>query len=127
MNIESLREYCLSLPCATEDCAFGPEYLLFRVEGKIFGCICLDKPDIFVVKCDADLALELRERHPEIEGAWHWNKRYWNQVSLTGFLSDDFICQLVDHSYTQVVRKLPRKIIAALPAIATVSDPWSSC
>ncbi|MDE7397201.1 MAG: MmcQ/YjbR family DNA-binding protein [Muribaculum sp.] len=124
MNIESLREYCLSLPYATEDCAFGPEYLLFRVEDKIFGCICLDKPDIFVVKCDATLALELRERHPEIEGAWHWNKRYWNQVSLIGTLTDEFILRLIDHSYTQVVKKLPRKTVVAHPLLATISDPF---
>ena len=40
---------------------------------------------------NADYALELREVHPEIEGAWHWNKKYWNQVNLYGTLEDDFI------------------------------------
>ena len=50
MNIEDIREYCLSLPCTTEDMAFGDDYLLLRVCGKIFACIGLLRPDYLVLK-----------------------------------------------------------------------------
>jgi predicted DNA-binding protein (MmcQ/YjbR family) len=89
MNIESVREYCLSLPLVTEDFPFDEQTLVFRILGKIFACVDLERPEWVTMKCNADYALELREEHPEIEGAWHWNKKYWNQVNLYGTLEDD--------------------------------------
>ena len=87
MNIEEIREYCLSLPMTSEVMAFGEEYLLLRVCGKIFACIALERSESLVLKCDPAYAVELRERYREIEPAWHWNKRYWNQHSLHGSLT----------------------------------------
>lgn len=120
MDIEQLREYCLSLPLATEDMAFGEEYLLFRVCGKIFACIGLERTDYFVVKCDPEKALELRDQYAEIEAAWHWNKKYWNQVSLCGELTPEFVKSLVRHSYSEVVAKMPRKLRAEHPEITEI-------
>ena len=117
MNIESVREYCLSLPLATEDMAFGEEHLLFRVCGKIFACIGLERPDYFVLKADADYCIDLRDHHTEIEPAWHWNKKYWNQISLRGALSDNFIKSMIRHSYSEVVKKLPKKVRNEYPDI----------
>lgn len=118
MDIETVREYSLSLPYVTEDMAFGEEYLLLRVCRKIFACIGLERPDYFVVKCNPDYALDLRDRYPEIEPAWHWNKKYWNKLSLQGSLSDEFIKDLIRHSYSEVVSKLPKKLITEYPEIA---------
>lgn len=118
MNIEEIREYCLSLPFATEDTAFGDDYLLIRVFNRIFACIGLERTDYFVVKCNAERAIELRERFAEIEPAWHWNKKYWNQLRLDGGnLSDEDIKSHIRHSYSEVVKKLPGKIKAEHPEI----------
>lgn len=123
MNIEEIREYCLSLPLATEDMCFGDDYLLFKVLGKIYACIGLTRPDYFVLKCDVGYATELRDRHTEIEPAWHWNKRYWNQLSLRGNLSPEFIRSLIRHSYTEVVRKMTKKTLGAHPELLSVDQP----
>ena len=120
MNIEEIREYCLSLPMATEDMAFGEDYLLFRVCNRIFGCVGLTRQNYFVVKCDADYALDLRDRYPEIQPAWHWNKKYWNQLCPRGSLTDSFIRELIRHSYAEVVKKLPKRTVAAFPELLTV-------
>ncbi len=120
MDIETLREYCLSLPYATEDTAFGDDILLLRVCDKIFACISLDRPDYITVKCDPEYALELRDRHVEVEPAWHWNKKYWNQLRLTGTLTEDFIKALIRHSYSEVVKKLPKKLKTQYPEIIEV-------
>ena len=117
MNIESIRDYCLSLPMTSEDMAFGDEYLLFRVYDKIFACYGFMREDYFVLKADPDQALDLRDRYPEIEPAWHWNKRYWNQVRLNGNLSDDFIKSLIRNSFAEVVKKLPKRIKVEHPEI----------
>ena len=110
MNIESIRNYCLSLPSTSEDMAFGQDYLRFRVCGKIFACYGFNRDDYFVLKADPDYSIDLRDRHIEISPAWHWNKKYWNQISLQGSLNDDFIKSLIRHSYAEVVRKLPRSV-----------------
>lgn len=119
-NIEEVRAYCMSLPGATEDFPFDETTLVFRIEGKIFACIDLEKHDRVTLKCDPDYAIELREEHTEIEGAWHWNKKYWNQLLLGGELSDTLVRALIRHSYAEVVKKLTRKVRLEHPEIMEV-------
>lgn len=114
MNIEEIRQYCLSKPHATEDFPFDDEILAFRVMNKIFACINLNHPDWFCLKCDPDYALELREQYPSITGAWHWNKKYWNQLASGSDLSDAMVRHLIDHSYDEVIKKLPKKVRSQL-------------
>lgn len=109
MNIEVIRDYCLSLPKVTEGFPFDDTTLVFRVADKIFAIIDLLTTDSLVVKCNPQTAIELREKHEEIAGAYHMNKRYWNQINLAGNLSDRFIFQQIRHSYNEVIRKIPRK------------------
>lgn len=110
MNIEDVRLYCLSLPEATEDMPFDETTLVFRLKNKIFACLDLNRTEWLTVKCDAEYALELRDRHIEIEPAWHWNKKYWNQIKLNGSLSSDFIRSLIRHAYNEIVKKLPKRL-----------------
>lgn len=121
MDIESIREYCLSLPYATEDMRFGPAYLCFAVFDKIFACYGFERDNYFVVKTDPDYAIELRDRYSEIEPAWHWNKRYWNQLDMRGSLTADMFTHLIRHSYSEVVKKLPKRLANEHPEILTIS------
>ena len=120
VNIESIRDYCLSLPATGEDMAFGDDYLLLRVCGRIFACLNLARSDYLVLKADADYAADLRDRYAEIEPAWHWNKKYWIQLRLSGSLADDFMRSLIRHSYAQVVKKLPRRVRMEYPSITEI-------
>jgi predicted DNA-binding protein (MmcQ/YjbR family) len=61
------------------------------------------------VKCDADRAIELRDSYPQIAPAWHMNKKYWNQMDIER-LPDSLVRELIDHSYDEVLKKLPKKI-----------------
>lgn len=126
MNIEDLRDYCLSLPLATEDFPFDETTLVFRVLGKIFACLDLERPDWVTLKCDAEYALDLRDRYDEIDPAWHWNKKYWNQIRITGRLEKDFILSLVRHSYAEVVKKLKKSERAEHPEIMTIGHNQES-
>lgn len=109
MNIEDARIYCLSKQGATEDFPFDEWVLVFRVENKIFACVNLQDISWFCVKCNPDRAIELRDEYPQITPAWHWNKKYWNQLDIEQ-LPDALVCELIDHSYDEVLKKLPRKI-----------------
>ena len=108
MNIETLRDYCLAKAGATESFPFDDETLVFKVAGKIFACVSLDKPDWLVLKCDAERAIDLRERYSYVEPAWHLNKKYWNQIRFSS-AGDGFVMELIDHSYSEVLKKLPKK------------------
>ena len=67
-------------------------------------------PGWLSLKCAPEYALELREHHSGIEGAYHFNKKYWNQVSLQGDIDDKLILSLIDHSYEEVIKKFTRKL-----------------
>jgi predicted DNA-binding protein (MmcQ/YjbR family) len=120
MNIESVREYCLSLPMTTEDMAFGDDYLLLRVCNKIFACFSLEREENLTLKCDPDYAIELRDRYSDIEPAWHWNKKYWNQFRLQSGLSDDLVKGLIRHSYSEAVKKLTKKVKTEHPELLEI-------
>lgn len=109
MDIERLRDFCLSLPLVTECFPFDEDTLVFKVEGRMFLFTGLEHPELlFNVKCDPEYALELRDRYAEVTPGFHCNKKYWNTVHVTPSLQDDVVCGWVLHSYTEVVKKLNR-------------------
>ena len=106
MNIESLREYCLSLPDVEEALPFGPDTLVYKVGGKIFLLTGLDEVDFrFNAKCDPDKAIELREEYPCVIPGWHMNKKHWNTIVVDGSVSDKLLREWIFHSYELVKPK----------------------
>lgn len=114
MNIEELRDYCLNKPAVTEGFPFGEETLVFKVAGKLFLLIGLEEANRFNVKCDPELAQELRERHLEVQPGYHMNKKMWNTVYMDGTLTRKQLLDMIDHSYSEVVKGLPKKTQAEL-------------
>jgi predicted DNA-binding protein (MmcQ/YjbR family) len=96
---------------------FDENVLVFRLHGKICACVAMDNPDLATMKCDPEKALELREQYSSVEGAFHWNKKFWNQIHFNGDCGDKLILELVNHSYQEVVKKLPKKEREALKDI----------
>ena len=115
MNIEEIREHCLSLPDVTEDSAFGPEMILFRLKGKIFAALDLDRPDLMVVKCDPDEGTDLRDRYAGIRPAWHWNKQHWVEILFDEDVDDQMIRNLATRAYHLVRTALPKKTLYHFP------------
>jgi predicted DNA-binding protein (MmcQ/YjbR family) len=108
MDIESFREYYLSKPGATEDTPFGDDVLVFKVAGKMFALAPLDEiPATANLKCDPDLALELRDRYNQVQPGYHMNKKHWNTVEIDSGMPDSELRKMVDHSYDLVVERLP--------------------
>jgi len=110
LNIEELRDYCLQKNQVTEGFPFGEDTLVFKVGGKLFLLIGLGEANRFNVKCEPELAVELRELHPEVMPGFHMNKVHWNTVYMDGGLTRKQLCDMIDHSYQQVIKSLPKKI-----------------
>ncbi len=106
MNIQALRDYCLSKSGAEESLPFGPDTLVFKAGGKIFLLTGLDSEKLsFNVKCDPDKAVELREEFPCVIPGYHMNKKHWNTVVVDGTVTDKQLIEWIDCSYELVLRK----------------------
>jgi predicted DNA-binding protein (MmcQ/YjbR family) len=109
MDLESFREYCLKKPGATEGTPFGETVLVFKVGGKMFALAALDEvPARVNLKCDPDLALELRDRYEQVRPGYHMNKKHWNTVEIDSGVPEAELRKMIDHSYELVVQSLPK-------------------
>ncbi|TMR90422.1 MmcQ/YjbR family DNA-binding protein [Nonomuraea basaltis] len=100
---------CAAKPGSVEDYPFGDEVAVFKVAGRMFALVSLGPPPGGVsLKCDPDLATDLRARHAAITPGYHLNKRHWNTVELDGSVPDEELLELIDHSYELVVARLTR-------------------
>jgi predicted DNA-binding protein (MmcQ/YjbR family) len=110
MNIESLREYCLSKPDAEETLPFGPDTLVFKVNNKVFLLAGLDSDPLqFNVKCDPDKAIELREQYDCVLPGYHMNKKHWNTIVIDGTVSAKQLKEWIDWSYDLVAPKKKKR------------------
>ena len=105
MDIESLREYCISKRDVTESFPFGDDTLVFKTGGRIFALVSLDGDLSINLKCEPSLALELRERYPAVIPGYHMNKKHWNTINLDGTIPDREVFAWIDHSYERVAGK----------------------
>jgi predicted DNA-binding protein (MmcQ/YjbR family) len=114
MDLETFRNYCLSLPGVTEGFPFGDTVIVFKVGEKIFA---LADAELFAsvnLKCDPELAIELRERYPAVIPGFHMNKKHWNTVQTDGSIPAKLLQEWTRHSYDLVLASLPAKVRLAL-------------
>lgn len=111
MNFEEIRNHCINKKGVTEEFPFDESTLVFKVMGKMFALLDLDGEFGINLKCNPEYAIELREKYSsEIIPGYHMNKKYWNSVLLNGILTTDFIKELIDLSYIEVIKSLPKKV-----------------
>ncbi|NIH79143.1 MmcQ/YjbR family DNA-binding protein [Amycolatopsis viridis] len=110
MTPAALKELCLSFPGAREEFPFDEASSVFKVAGKMFALSALkSRPLRISLKCDPDLAVQLRHDHEAITPGYHLNKRHWNTVVLDGSVPDDLVREMIEDSYDLVVAGLPRR------------------
>ena len=111
MDIEQIREYCLSKPYATEDMPFGPEYVVFRIGGKIFCCLALVLGNVVQLKWNPEEFDEVIDKYSYVSQAWHWHKRHMIQFDLSETpIPDSIVKELIDRAYSYVRGKLPKTV-----------------
>ncbi len=109
MDLAQFREYCLGKAHAIEDEPFGPDVLVFKVASKMFAVAALDEvPTTVNLKCDPDVALDLRDRYEQVRPGYHMNKKHWNTVEIESGIPDAELRKMIDHSYDLVIKGLPK-------------------
>jgi len=110
MNIEDFRNYCIAKSGVTEEFPFDTKTLVFKVMGKMFALTGIDAFNSVNLKCNPDLAVELREAFHSIKPGYHMSKKHWNTVEINGDVIDKKIFELIDLSYNLVVKGLTKKM-----------------
>ena len=111
MNVEELRESCLSLPHVQENSPWTePQYrnlITFTIGGKWF---CLFDPDkkFIDVKSSPDKIQELLSQYKGAFPAWHMNKEHWIGISLESDVPDTLIKDLLSEGYDLVRSRLTK-------------------
>lgn len=110
MNIEALQEYCLTKAGVEETLPFGPDVLVYKLLGKVFLLLPLNSEQLqFNVKCDPDLAVELREEYDCVQPGYHMNKKHWNTILVDGSVPSKKLKEWIDHSYYLILNSFPAK------------------
>jgi predicted DNA-binding protein (MmcQ/YjbR family) len=114
MNIQQLYEFCLSKKGVTEHFPFDEDTLVFKVGGKMFALTSLsnwekETPTINL-KCDPNVAIELRDKFDGISPGFHMSKVHWNTVKINEDVLDKKVLHLINHSYELVFSSLTKKI-----------------
>ncbi len=109
MNIETLREHCISKQGVTEGFPFNETTLVFKVAGKMFCLTSLEGDFSVNLKNKPEKNIELREKYNAVKPGYHMNKEHWNTIEIDGTISDEMIFQFIDDSYNLIVKSLPKK------------------
>ncbi|HSR37619.1 MAG TPA: MmcQ/YjbR family DNA-binding protein, partial [Phnomibacter sp.] len=80
----------------------------YKVAGKMFALTDINTFESINLKCDPDLAVELRERYPAVLPGYHMNKKHWNTVLMDGSISNQLIRDWFRQSYDLVAASLPK-------------------
>src|SRR5437762_781422 len=112
MDKNAIETYCLTLLGSTHDYQKDWEADRFFVGGKMYAMIGEDskgKP-ILTLKCDPFRSEELRENYEGITPGYHMNKTHWNSIYFESNMPNELVKNLIVHSYTLVLQRLPKKV-----------------
>ncbi|MDB5284627.1 MAG: MmcQ-like protein [Bacteroidota bacterium] len=111
MNIEEVREHCMAKKGVIEEFPFDSDTLVFKVMGKIFLLTSLTfQPFRINLKMEPELVGEFRDKYNDVIPGYHMNKKHWNSVYYdNGTIPRKDLVWMLDHSYDEVVKGLPKK------------------
>src|SRR5512145_2771038 len=98
MTVDAIREYCLSLKAVTEGFPFGEDALVFKVKGKMFALLSLQDRWLNL-KCDPEIAIQLREKYESVTPGYHMSKVHWNTIDLNGSVPERTLKEWITDSY----------------------------
>jgi predicted DNA-binding protein (MmcQ/YjbR family) len=115
MEIKEILEYCLSKPGAYIDYPFGEIPICVKVKGRLFAQAYPKKDDLkLTLNCELTAGEFFRNLYPgTVVRGYHCPPQlapYFNTVHLNGVVPDAELKRMIDHSYSYVVRKMPKKI-----------------
>ncbi len=113
MDIEQLREYCLSFNDVTEKTPFGKfaarfdSILVFYINGHMFCMLDMDNFTGVTVKGAPERVAELHATRTSCSSHRNMSRKYWIELTFGGDISDSEILEMIKDSYEIVKAKHP--------------------
>ena len=109
MKLNDLDYYLLDKSGTSRGTPFGEEVLVYKVMGKMFALVGWQENPLSInLKCDPDLAQNLRATYEAVNPGYHMNKEHWNTITINGTVPEEEFKKMIDHSYYLVVKKLKK-------------------
>ena len=114
MQVQDIKDYCMSKPGAYEDCPFGDVPICYKLNGKIFAQVYPYEYDYKItLKCTEDAGQFYRMVYPgKVVRGYHCplvQQPYWNTVFLDDF-PDEELLNMIDLAYDTVFVKFSKKV-----------------
>lgn len=118
MTVTQLTDYLDTLLQSEACYPFRPEFLVYKIRGKMFAYIAQDRAPTFVtLKCTPQDGEVLTSQFSSIRPGYHMNKRHWISVDLDGDVEAGMIEDLCQRSYQLVVSQLKKSDREALQSL----------
>jgi len=120
MFLTDIENYCLTKRGAYTEYSFGPDFPVIKVKspsqekGRIFAQPFMLRGEAKVtLNCDIAMGEVYRDIYPDtVTRGYHCplvQQPYFNTVTLDGTVPDDVLIEMIDHAYSVVIGKLPKK------------------
>ena len=116
MTLEAFHNYCTAMPMVTAEFPFGETVMVFKVAGKMFALADVEMFGSVNLKCDPEIAIELRERYDAVRPGYHMSKQHWNTIFMDGTVPDKLVYEWTKNSYDLIVQKLPKALLQIISA-----------
>ncbi|OAN17961.1 hypothetical protein A3K86_03315 [Photobacterium jeanii] len=112
-----IESYLTSMKGGESSYPFGPEALVFKVMGKMYGLVSEKDGEVIVtLKCQPEDGEVLTSQFESVSPGYYMNKKHWITISLNGDVSDAMLKDLAKSSYQLIVSKLKKSEKAELAA-----------
>lgn len=119
---ETTKRPPLSYPCRAL-LAFGPEFDVFKIGGKIFMLSSELRGVPFInLKSDPQKSLLNQQIYPSIKPWYHMNKKHWISVYPGEEISEALLRDLINDSWNLVVDGLAKRDQKRLRPYSTVNQ-----
>lgn len=112
MNINDLKEYCMSKKGTSIDFPFDDRTMVFKIGSKMYALTDIKVADEseqrINLKCNPDLALDLRENFEAVIPGYHMNKKHWNTIYINKDMPQKQLFEMIDHSYSLIFKSLKK-------------------
>ncbi|MBL7897327.1 MAG: MmcQ/YjbR family DNA-binding protein [Crocinitomicaceae bacterium] len=108
MTLDEFVEFCISKPGVSEHFPFDENTLVFKVMGKMFALTDAENFQSINLKCEPEMAIELREKYAAVKPGYHMNKTHWNTIEINSDANDKEIYCWIDNSYNLILNGLTK-------------------
>ncbi|MDO4566508.1 MAG: MmcQ/YjbR family DNA-binding protein [Oscillospiraceae bacterium] len=112
MKYDWIDEYLLAKKGTEKNLQPEWNWLRYCLGGKMYAAVCMDgegRPVYITLKLEPGEGEFLRGQHEDIIPGYYMNKEHWNSVKAEGAVPNDLLREMLDKSYSLILKGFSRK------------------